>query len=237
MTMDGWHLANEHLDIIGYRGCNVPESSCWSIFRNGFGSKDLRSEDYGQPSGMVRYRTNPPDEQVFNPKAGDVHPDTAHCLSPLIDVGALFPNDTTITKTMIFICYVETGFNTYEHQQIQSWDLISQSEEILGANVVFGSAEKMRSLTWPLFAMEYATLRIPARHVLGAFSCTRTWASGNWKDGGTYRLGDCLYWNKMMIDDAVARGELTPGRVAAVEKAVLKRLAFRRDGVIPATPD
>lgn len=236
MTIDGWYQANEPLDIIGYRGCDVPEASYSSIFINGFGTKDLRSEAYTGVAGMIRYRTRELDEQIDDPKAGDVHPDTAHCLSPLIDVAALFPNDVGIAKTMIFICYVESGFNTYEHQQVQSWELIAQSEEIMGANHVFGSAAKMRALTWPLFAMEYATVKIPARHVLGAFSCTRTWASGDWKDGGTYRLGDRLYWNKAMTEDAVKRNELTAARVAAVEKAVLKRLAFRPTGTIPATP-
>lgn len=235
MRGDGWEMATEELDIIGFRGCNVAASACSSIFLNGFGPKELTSEGYGMAPGMVRYRAeSDPMTQIENPRAGDVHPDTAHCLTPSIDNAALFPNDAGIINTMIFICYVERGFNTYEYQQMHSWELITQSEEIMGPNYVFGSPERMRALTWPLFAMEFATVRIPGKHVLGAFSCTRTWVSADWQDGGTYRLHPTLYWNALHRDQV--GGGLSLGRIAAVKRAVLKRLAFRQNGVIPATP-
>ncbi len=217
----------ERLDIIGYRGVDIPAGVYQQIFLHGFkqkqGSKDI--EDYADLGGgpnMMYYNNN---MEGFSPKAGDMNPDTANCVSTRLAAAALFPNDTKKLQTWIFAVYVESGFNTYERQQLDAWEIIEFFPE------VFTDEKRLSSVTWPLDAEEFAAVAIPGKHVLGCVRATRTWASGDWHDGGTYRLHQPLYWNGT-ADRSFPNAE---ERINKVEKFLLRQLAFHPTGTIPAT--
>lgn len=217
------------LDVIGFRGVAIPPRAYNTIFQNGFQQKEMSREIAQYQGGFARamYYNDPDFTSTIPEQTGDMYSDSAHCVSMLLEGAALFPNDTAIIDTWIFIVYVRNGFNTYEQQQMdchQIFDLYEQQQIPIGQQII-------NRATWPLGVQECAAVDIPPRHILGCVRCTRTWATTDWHDGGLYQLHEPLYWNTCRIDPA-----LTPQRVAAMEKRVLKKIAFHATGQLPVTP-
>lgn len=215
----------ERLDIIGYRGVDIPAGVYQQIFLYGFkqkeDSKAIEGYEGGGPN-MMYYNSN---LEGLRPRAGDMNPDTANCVSTRLAAAALFPNDVTKLQTWIFAVYVAEGFNTYERQQLDAWEVINFYPEI------FEDQQRLSSVTWPLDAQEFAAVAIPGKHVLGCVRATRTWASADWHAGGSYRLHQPLFWNGT-ADRSFPNAE---ERINKVHKYLLQQLAFHPTGTIPAT--
>ena len=214
-------VQESRLDIIGYRAISLPNAIAYrNIFRIGFERKS--DEVTGDPYETLYYRSH---VNEADPKAGDMWPGSAHCGTTKLDVAALFPSDTKIETTWIFVVYVQNGFNTYEQQQLDSWQVLERHNY-----AVFEVEEIRKEVTWPLYAEEFATLEIPARHVLGCVRCERNWNSGDWHSGGSFRLTHPLYWNTRNIDPTLSKR-----RVDAAFRKLMKCLEFHSTGKIPRT--
>ena len=184
-------IVNESsLDIIGYRAISLPnETSYKTVFAHGFPRKvDVYGESYD-----LYYRDN-------EDRAGDMWPGSAQCCTTKLNVAALFPNDVAIPDTYVFLVYVENGFDTYTQQQMDAWGVLEKEDY-----AIFEVEEIRREVTWPLYAEEFATLAIPAEHVIGCVKCERTWETTDWKDGGAYRLDGALHWNEKKLNVPISQ--------------------------------
>ncbi|MNQ49389.1 hypothetical protein D3C85_632990 [compost metagenome] len=205
------------LDIIGYRGISLNGIDYRYIFERGFEQKKdaITDELYDM------YYSSHVDD--VNPRSGDMASISANCVSTKISAAALFPNDTNVEWTWIFVVYVAQGFNAYEQQQLDAWTIINRKPEIYGTYL-------MDRVTWPIQAEEFAAVSIPGRHVLGCIRCQRQWSSNDWKLGGQYVLDDTLYWNTANIDPA-----LNAARVARVKDFIKNEIRTHRVGQLPMT--
>ncbi|QZX85495.1 MULTISPECIES: hypothetical protein [Pseudomonadaceae] len=205
------------LDIIGYRGVSLNGIDYRYIFSRGFEQKrDAFTDD---PYDM--YYISRLDDP--SPRSGDMASISANCVSTKISAAALFPNNTDIEWTWIFAVYVAQGFNTYEQQQLDAWEIINRKPEIYGTYL-------MDRVTWPIHAEEFAAVSIPGRHVLGCVRCQRIWLGNDWKLGGQYILDDTLYWNTANIDTA-----LDADRVGRVKNFIKQEIRTHRVGQLPMT--
>lgn len=205
------------LDVIGYRGISLTTVDYRYIFQRGFDQK--RDSVTDEPYEMY-YNSRVDDA---DPRSGDMASISANCVSTQISVAALFPNDIHQEWTWIFAVYVLQGFNTYEQQQLDAWEIISRHPE-LHESYLLGR------VTWPIQAEEFAAVSIPGRHVLGCVRCQRQWTSNDWKDGGQYILDDTLYWNTVNIDPV-----LNPARVAVIRNFLKDQIRNHRTGDLPMT--
>ncbi|MDX2359616.1 MAG: hypothetical protein QNK23_02340 [Crocinitomicaceae bacterium] len=175
------------LNIIGYRAISLPnDSAIKTIFEKGFPrKKDPVTDDEAE---QLYYRKG-------EGKAGDMFPGTAVCCTTKLNVASLFPLDTTESTTYIFMVYVDQGFDTYTQQQLDAWDELEK-----GDYMQFEVEEIRREITWPLYAEEFASLEIPAKHVIACVKCDRNWKSKKWQDGGAYRLDGKMFLNERTLN-------------------------------------
>lgn len=206
------------LNMFAFRGLNLPGPlDCLSIFKKGF---PVRKNEYVDDSPWnIQFRTNSSkgvtlDEEEF-PSVGDIFPESAHCFAGRITGSTIFPNDTTITRTYLFVCFLKDGFNTYQHQK--------RELALLKKYYPFLSQETLRKAAWPLAAREVAVEELDASLILASIRCDKVWNTANWKDGGTYRL----YLPSLMFN------QTTPLTMHGPLTDMLKR---HRAGVIPSTP-
>ncbi|WP_444912343.1 hypothetical protein [Microbulbifer sp. PAAF003] len=210
------HVDATDLKVFGYRG--ISTENPFGFLHNGFSAK--RDPVTGDPAHM--YYLSKVDEGP-NARAGDMHSGSANCVSSNLKSAALFPNDVRVKECWIYGVYVDKGFNTYEQQQMDAWHALSH--ERAG---VFGT-EAMSLVTWPLFAEEFATDSIPAKHVVACVKCTRTWTSTDWKDGGTFTLKKPIFWN-VRTDPALH------DRIEAFKERFTASVEEVDVGLLPITP-
>ncbi|MFY1832303.1 hypothetical protein ACN47A_40780 [Myxococcus fulvus] len=206
------------LNVFAFRGLNLPGPlDCLNVFKKGF---PVRRLGYADDSPWnIQYRTSAAkgvtlDEEEF-PMAGDIFPESAHCFATRIPGATIFPNDATVTRTYVFVCFLREGFDT-RRQQRREVALIQKYYPFL-------SAASLRKVAWPLEAYEVAVEELDSSLILASIRCDKVWASGNWKDGGTYRL----YLPSLMFNPS------TPLAMHGPITAMLKR---HRAGTIPSTP-
>ncbi|WP_375760074.1 hypothetical protein [Corallococcus exercitus] len=206
------------LNMVAFRGLNLPSPlDCLKIFKRGFPVR-TNDDDGGKP-WTIQYRTNSYigmtlDQEVF-PKVGDIFPESAHCFSARVAGATIFPNDTAVTRTYVFVCFLREGFNTYEQQRAEVELLRKYYPPI------FDSHEDQ--VAWPLAAREVACEQVAPEEVLASIRCDKVWNTGRWEDGGTYRF----YLPSLMFNP-------TLGPQAKV--LITRFLKDNRAGVIPATP-
>jgi hypothetical protein len=202
------------LQVFGYRGIATEEPL--AILHDGFSAK--RDAVTGDPMNM--YYLSKLEEAA--PGAGDMYSGSANCVASNLSSAALFPNDTSVKVSWIYGVYVEDGFNTYEQQQMDCWDvLLNLKPEVYGT-------EQMPLVTWPLFAEEFAAVSIPSKHIVACVKCERIWSGADWKLGGTFKLKKPIFWN-VTVDANIPH-------LSEFKQRMTKRVDETLNGNLPMTP-
>lgn len=149
-------------------------------------------------------------------RAGDLDPDTAVCVTPEIDVAALFPLPTSkermMSQSYVYMVFVESGYNTNARQVLDALEGLSRLVDFEKSEVIGETPKetlhqvRIMDIQQNLYGRELATDILPAKSVCGAFRITRTWAKikmtqewvvdkfikvpagADYKDGGTYTI-------------------------------------------------
>jgi len=147
------------------------------IFTKGFSSRK---------KGPIKYRENV-DRAGDVAGAGDIHPDTAVCVSARISGASMFPlkfaKGSCPEKTFIYLVGIDTGDVTNTHK-IQVLDGLEGIDNNSSSNTASVALDAL----WPVFAHELAVKDIPANRIIAAVECARKWNGSEWDDGGTYEL-------------------------------------------------
>lgn len=166
-------------------------------------------------------------------KAGDILPQTAVCVSARLTSATMFPlkfkNQPVALDSWIYVVIVKVDqlFNTHSKQVTHGIQALKELKKN-GKTIDDSLAAQV---LWPLFGHELAIKEVPDNQVYAAIKCRRHWYGGDFRDGGTYKLGE-LKKNARCSSDRVPETYLD-----AAKDFVWIELSEHRTGSMPRLPD
>jgi hypothetical protein len=191
------------------------------MFANGFtkrfAGRKPRYRAFEMKNDSFTTKTDPVRDPIEGiSRAGDLDPDSAVCVTPDMDVAALFPLPSSpermVARSYIYMVYVETGYATNTRQVLDALEGLSQLEEIESTEPEGEIGKKklhrirIMDIQQNLYGRELATDLIPATSICGAFKISRTWTKvkltqqwvvdkfiklpcgADYMEGGTYHI-------------------------------------------------
>jgi hypothetical protein len=168
---------DHHMEIVCFRG---DSRSPAEIYPKGF---ETRNKGAGiQPADII-YRPG-------KNQAGDIDPDTAVCVSRLLEAAAMFPLRMGPDQPKIFTAYLYCVF--IDTKQCQGF-LNTHAQQAVDSMAIGEKTFKPKDVTpatvmWPLFAHEQAVGLIKPEWVLFALENTQHWKGDTWTLGGSVKL-------------------------------------------------
>ena len=176
--------------------------------------------------------------------AGDMSKRSGVCVTARVSTATMFPlreseRDAAESDTFVYLCYVESGFNTHRLQVAEGLRAIDielqQHRQLSAAGIALEQSadDVARKALWCVYAHELCTRRVPATHVLCAMPCRRRWHGADWEAGEDYAIDRRrIVWNRRF--DLGDRGRTRRYRETA--EVVLARDDFPWQGHSP-TPE